>query len=285
MPTNRHQVMASDYLQLSEAERSRTLIVTGKNESRREINSLIREGLGLKGQGREFDMLTRVDLTQAQRRYAPSYEVGMVIQPERNYQREGLIRGEIYRVVEALPGNRLMLLDSNGQTLEINPRRVTQISVYQLERNELSVGDQIRINRNNPSLDLTNGDRMQVVGIAGGVVTLQAIDSGRKVELLAKNALHLEHAYAGTVHSSQGLTADRTLICMETRSRTTSLNLYYVAISRSRQESKIYTDSRVNLPAAVNKKFVKTDAISVVNPSKMNREMINKAELGMEINR
>lgn len=283
--SNRHQVMADDYLRLSEAERSKTLIVTGKNESRREINSLVREGLGLKGQGREFDMLTRVDLTQAQRRYAPSYEPGMVIQPERSYQREGLVRGETYRVAEALPGNRLMLLDSKGQTLEINPRRVTQISVYQLERNELSVGDQVRINRNNPSLDLTNGDRMRVIGIAGGVVTLQATDSDRKVELLAKNALHLEHAYAGTVHSAQGLTADRTLICMETKSRTTSLNLYYVAISRSRQESKIYTDSRVNLPAAVNKKFVKTDAISVVNPSKMNREMINKAELGMEINR
>jgi conjugative relaxase-like TrwC/TraI family protein len=259
----RHQTLVSDYLKLSETDRSNTLIITGKNDSRREINDLIREGTGLKGQGREFDTLARVDLTQAQRRFAPSYEVEMVVQPERDYKQVGLVRGETYRVVDKLPGNILLIQDSNNAVFSVNPRKVTQLSIYRLEKQELTVGDQIRVNRNNPSLDLTNGDRMHVKGIHGGVVQLQAIDSGKTIELLTNKPLHLEHAYSSTVHSAQGLTSERSMICMETKSRTTSLNLYYVAISRPQYESKIYTDSRDQLPSAILRKFSKTAALDL----------------------
>lgn len=259
----RHQTLVSDYLKLPETERSNTLIITGKNDSRREINDLIREGMGLKGQGREFDTLSRVDLTQAQRRFAPSYEVDMVVQPEKDYKQSGLVRGETYRVVDKVPGNILLIKDSNNKSFSINPRKVTQLSVYRLEKQELTVGDHVRVNRNNPSLDLTNGDRMRVKGVHGSVVQLQTIDSKKTVELLANKPLHLEHAYSSTVHSAQGLTSQRSMICMETKSRTTSLNLYYVAISRPQYESKIYTDSKGQLPSAISRKFSKTAALDL----------------------
>ena len=261
--STRHQRLVSDYLSLEDTERSDTLIITGKNSSRREINDLIREELGLAGQGREFDTLGRVDLTQAQRRFAPSYAEGMVIQPEKDYPSVGLKRGATYQVVEALPGNVLTIKDNREQEFQINPRKVTQLSVYRLERQELSVGDTIRINRNNPNLDLTNGDRMRVSGVLGGVVQLQSLDSERSIELPANRPLHLEHAYSSTVHSAQGLTSKRSLICMDTQSRTTSLNLYYVAISRPQHESRIYTDSKEELPAAISRRFTKTAALDL----------------------
>lgn len=262
----RHSTVAQEYIALDPAERSQTLVITGKNDSRKELNSLIREGLGLQGKGREFDTLSRVDLTQAQRRFAPSYISGMLVQPERDYAREGLVRGQTYEVTEAMPGNHLLLKDKEGRAFEINPRKVTQLSVYHLDRQELSVGDVVRINRNDAALNLTNGDRMRVDGIHGGVVKLSRIEDGagpKSLELLSGRPLHLELAYTSTVHSSQGLTADRTLICLDTKSRTTSLNLYYVAISRSRLESKIYTDSVKTLPEAIARRYVKTEAKSL----------------------
>ncbi|MGN3937999.1 AAA family ATPase, partial [Xanthomonas citri pv. mangiferaeindicae] len=92
-PTERHRAIVNDYIQLTEPERRETLIVAGTNEARREINRMVRESLDLTGKGRQFETLTRVDLTQAQRRFAPSYQPGMVIQPEKDYQKAGLTRG------------------------------------------------------------------------------------------------------------------------------------------------------------------------------------------------
>ncbi|WP_244672793.1 AAA family ATPase, partial [Xanthomonas phaseoli] len=174
-PIERHRAIVNDYIQLTEPERRETLIVAGTNEARREINRMVRESLDLTGKGREFETLTRVDMTQAQRRFAPSYQPGMVIQPEKDDQKAGLTRGETYRVKEALPGNALVLQRQDGTTTTINPRKATQLSVYRLERAELSVGDTVRINRNDPGRDLTNGDRMRVAGVIGGVVKLESV--------------------------------------------------------------------------------------------------------------
>ncbi|CAL8481721.1 MobF family relaxase [Caballeronia sp. S22] len=275
-PIERHRAIVNDYIGLTEAERRDTLIVAGTNEARREINRMVRESLALAGNGREFDTLTRVDLTQAQRRFAPSYQPGMVIQPERDYQKAGLMRGETYRVKEALPGNALVLTRQDGTMATINPRKVTLLSVYRLERAELSIGDAVRINRNDSGRDLTNGDRMRVAGIIGGVVMLESVEQRdgrpvRSLELPSNRPLHLEHAYASTVHSSQGLTSDRTLIALDTRSRTTSMNLYYVAISRARYEARVYTDSVKALPTAIARRFDKTTAMAIQRERELQR--------------
>ncbi|WP_017168835.1 MobF family relaxase, partial [Xanthomonas phaseoli] len=220
-PIERHRAIVNDYIQLTEPERRETLIVAGTNQARREINRMVRESLDLTGKGREFDTLTRVDMTQAQRRFAPSYQPGMVIQPEKDDQKAGLTRGETYRVKDALPGNALVLQRQDGTTTTINPRKATQLSVYRLERAELSVGDTVRINRNDPGRDLTNGERMRVAGVIGGVVKLESVEQrdgrpARALELPTNRPLHLEHAYASTVHSAQGLTNDRALIALDT---------------------------------------------------------------------
>ncbi|MGV7185052.1 MobF family relaxase [Xanthomonas axonopodis] len=275
-PTERHRAIVNDYIQLTEPERRETLIVAGTNEARREINRMVRESLDLTGKGREFETLTRVDLTQAQRRFAPSYQPGMVIQPEKDYQKAGLTRGETYRVKEALPGNALVLQRQDGTTTTINPRKATQLSVYHLERAELSVGDTVRINRNDPGRDLTNGDRMRVAGVIGGVVKLESVGQrdgrpARALELPTNRPLHLEHAYASTVHSAQGLTNDRALIALDTKSRTTSINLYYVAISRACHEARVYTNSIKELPAAIARRFDKTTALAIQRERQLQR--------------
>ncbi|AIY44236.1 IncW plasmid conjugative relaxase protein TrwC (TraI-like protein) (plasmid) [Collimonas arenae] len=275
--TDRHRAIVNDYIKLTEPERRETLIVAGTNEARREINEMVRESLDLKGKGREFETLTRVDMTQAQRRFAPSYAPGVVIQPDKDYPKFGLVRGETYTVKEAMPGNMLIVQRQDGTTTEINPRKTTQLSVYNLERPELAVGDTIRINRNTPSLDLTNGDRMRVAGIVGGAVHLDSIEQKdgrpvRSLDLPASKPLHLEHAYASTVHSSQGLTNDRAMIALDTASRTTSLNLYYVAISRAKHEARVYTNSVAGLPAAIARRFDKTTALSIQKERTIQRQ-------------
>src|SRR5262249_17387575 len=150
---------------MGEQQRARTLIVSGTNAARHEINSLIRRELGIEGTGREFETLSRKDLTQAERRSAPSYCIGDYVQPEKDYPRACLKRGELYRVGEIEAGNRLVLAGEEGKHLEINPRHVAQLSVYEKTRSELAPGDWARVTRNSPALDLSNGDRVRVLEV------------------------------------------------------------------------------------------------------------------------
>ena len=266
--SERHQAIVRDYMALTPDQRKEVLIVAGTNKDRKEINQMARQALGLLGKGKQFETLNRVDSTDAERRYAPSYKQGMIIQPEKDYKRAGLVRGELYVVDQALPGNVLVVKDRSGNRYEFNPRQATKLSVYKLEKPELSVGDLIRINRQDPKLDLTNGDRMRVVSIEGGVVQLASLkeingEPERTVSLPTNKPLHLEHAYSATVHSAQGLTNDRVMISLNTKSRTTSQNLWYVAISRARHEARVYADSIKGLPAAIAKRYDKTTALSL----------------------
>lgn len=72
-------------------------------------------------------------------------------------------------------------------------------------------------------------------------------DKGRQVELDTASAMFVGLAYASTVHSAQGLTCDKVLINLETQSRTTAKDVYYVAISRARHAAEIFTDNRQKL--------------------------------------
>ena len=161
--SDRHQAIVNDYMKLTPDQRGNTLVIAGTNDARKEINDMVRKALGLSGKGREFDTLNRVDMTQAQRRNALSFERGMVVQPERDYPAAGLVRWESYQVHDVLPGNTLELKAKDGTTLTVNPRKVTKLSVYHPERSELAVGDTIRITRNDIGNDLTNGEKMRVV--------------------------------------------------------------------------------------------------------------------------
>jgi conjugative relaxase-like TrwC/TraI family protein len=258
---DRQRAIASDYARLPEEERSGTLVVSGTNEARREINCAIRQDLGLAGQGRELATLTRRDTTQAERLFAKNYAVGDVIQPERDYRKVRLARGELYEVVENGPGNRLTVRSERGEVVEFSPMTCRKLSVYEPERAELAVGDRVRITRNDAALDLANGDRFTVAAVGQRSVTLA--DGRRTVELPTDRPLHLDHAYATTVHASQGTTAERVLIDACTRSRTTSQEVYYVAISRAERDARVYTDDLARLPAAIAREHEKHAALDL----------------------
>jgi conjugative relaxase-like TrwC/TraI family protein len=266
---DRYASMAKYYIQLPESERNQTLIVSGTNEARRKINHMVRSGLGRSGNGFEFDTLIRRDTTQAERRFSKHYRIGDLIQPEKDYIRSGLKRGQLYKVKETGPGNRLTVLTESGENITFNPMAYKKISVYQPERSEFSVGDVVRITRNDAALDLANGDRMKVTELQEGNIILT--NGKRSVTLPTEKPLHIDHSYATTVHSTQGATDKRILIDIETSSLTTAKDVYYVAISRATKEARIYTNNAKELPVAIARENIKLAAFDIVREK--NREM------------
>ncbi|WP_427047276.1 MobF family relaxase [Halomonas casei] len=263
----RHEKMAAEFTNQSPKERSQSIMVTGTNESRRTLNDLSHEALGHKGQGHEFQTLNREDMTQAERRYSRYYNKDAVIIPERDYK-NGLKRGEAYTVIDTGPGNKLTVKSQAGEEISFSPAKHKEMSIYSIEKIELSKGDDVRITRNVAAADLGTHEHYTVADVKRDKVTLTN-DKGKRVTLDNKAPLPMTYGYATTVHSSQGLTKDRVYAHLDSRSPTTTKEVYYVAVSRARHEVKIYTDDTKKLPKSVMRDTQKHAALDI----KQEREM------------
>lgn len=268
---DRYESIARRYAGLSASERQSTLVITGTNDSRNILNDLIHDKLGLRGAGFDYTLLTRVDTTQAQRRSARYYIEGNVIQPERNYK-NGLTQDTQYRVTNVdTARNRITVVPyGGGEPIEFNPSRTTKMSVFEPVTSELSAGDSVRITRNDAKLDLVNGERYQVLAVTPSTVRLGRLDDAgavtREVLLDADpqlNPLHMDRAYASTVHSAQGLSETGVILNQETFSRTTKADVFYVAISREREWIELFTDDMTKLPFAVARQEEKAAALDI----------------------
>lgn len=257
----RHHRIVKDYAAMSAEERSNALIITGTNESRRAINSGIQRELGLTGTGENYQLLNRLDTTQAERQHSKYYTEGSYIIPERDYS-NGLRRGEVYQVIDTGPGNRLTVKDDQGENLSFSPARFSKLSVYSIEKTELAPGDQVRMTRNDAQLDVANGDRFKVKEVRENQILLEN-DKGRLVTVDARKPMYMGLAYASTVHSAQGLTTDKVFINIDTKSLTTAKDVYYVAVTRARHEAIIYTDDAQKLGKAVSRESLKNAALEI----------------------
>lgn len=280
-PKARREAIASEYTALSPDERTKTIVVSGTNEARRDINRRIRAGIGLAEKGITFRTLARRDTTQEERRYAKYYRVGDVIRPERDYKKSGLQRGSLYSVVGTEPGNKLILRGPGDQRFEINPSSHRKLSVYEPEDTELSIGDAVKFTRNDKDLDVANGDRYRVVAV--GKHSFKLANATRTISMDDTGPLHLEHAYVSTIHSSQGMTEDRVLADFSTKSKTTAMDTYYVAISRPRYHTTLYTNSRADLPVAASRLHEKHSALELDTPWR--DRMLQEIQRGREMAR
>lgn len=257
----RHEQIAADYTALTPQNRSDTLIVSGTNNNRQSINDKVRESLGFANKGEIFDLLTRKDLTKTQALHTTSYQTGDIIKADKDYKSLGLGRGEMAQVVEGRPGI-VTLERKDGKKVEWRPTSQPNMSIYNKRDGELSKGDLIRFTENNYRSGIINGDRATIIDLDKYQITVEKTD-GKRLRLDARKPLHLDYGYCQTVHSSQGQTCNRVLIEAEATSITNNEKSYYVAISRARNEVKIYTDNRDLLPETLSRRLEKSSALEL----------------------
>jgi len=267
--TARIDAVVQDYLARSPDERNQTLIVTGVNDDRREINERIRARLKnekvLGGPEANGIVLVQRDLTRAELSQPKSYQTGDVVRFGRAYAKLGIQVGE-YLTVKGVDVERgVVSLSRGGNVVAWEPRRGTNVEVYQEENRSVSVGDRLRWTRNDRELGRRNGDVVQVVSVdmARSAAMVQGSQRIERLDLDSKQ--HWEHAYASTVHSAQGKTADRVLAHLDTKyEKTIGSESFYVAISRARHEVKLYVDDRSRIAFAIERSQQKQYAVEAL---------------------
>ena len=229
-----------------------TLVVSPDNRSRMEINERIHAELQGRGvvSGEEHRIRTlvpRQDLTGADRTWAERYEVGDVLRYSRASKETGIGKGE-YAQVKSIdaPNNRLTVERQDGTERTYDPRRQRGVSVFREEMRSFSVGDRIQLTAPVNELKIANRELGTIESIGqDGRLSLK-MDSGRAVDLDPRRHLHLDHGYAMTSHSSQGQTADRVLIHVDSELGAKDLlnsRMAYVSVSRGRYDAQIYTNN------------------------------------------
>jgi ATP-dependent exoDNAse (exonuclease V) alpha subunit len=89
------------------------------------------------------------------------------------------------------------------------------------------------------------------------------MDGGREIAFNIREHPHLDHGDAVTSHSSQGHTADRVLIHVDTDNSEMLVNnrFAYVSVSRGQYGAQIYTDNRSKLARGLSRDLLRPTAI------------------------
>jgi len=196
-------------------------------------------------------LVPRQDLTGADRTWAERYEVGDVLRYSRASKETGIGKGE-YAQVKSIDArnNRLTVGLQDGTERTYDPRRQHGVSVFREEMRNFSVGDRIQFTAPANELKVANRELGTIESIEEDGRLRVKMDGGRTVELDPRKHPHLDHGYAMTSHSSQGQTADRVLIHVDTELGAKALlnsRMAYVSVSRGRYDAQIYTNNAETL--------------------------------------
>jgi conjugative relaxase-like TrwC/TraI family protein len=264
--------IANEYVKDPDA----TLVVSPDNQSRQDLNDVIhramqREGHVDRDEHRTPVLVPRQEITGADRQWAERYEQGDVVRYSRGSKALGIEAGDYARVerVDA-KANQVTVRTDDDRTLSYDPRRLQGVTLYREGERAFAAGDRVQMTapdreRGVPNRELGTIDRIDNHGR-----TEIRWDSGRTSSFEAGERRHVDYGYAVTSHSSQGQTAGRVLVHVETARASEKLvnqRLAYVAVSRGQYDARIYTDDRVKLARALNRDVSHRSAIEHKSPA------------------
>lgn len=261
-----------------------TIVVSPDNASRRQINQAVRfelQALGVvDSEGHTVRVLApRSDMTGADRTWAARYSVGDVLYYPRGSQDMDIEKQSYTKVIATQPqGNTLTVQKENGATVTYNPTRLYGVNVYRELEREFAPGDRLSFTAPSKELGVANRDLGTVQQIdQHGRLTVK-MDNGRSITFDSNRMRHYDHGYAVTSHSSQGLTAERVLVNVDTNVHAKLINnrFAYVAVSRASHDAHVYTNNTASLVEGLSRNVSKASAVDLA------RAQASTANLGSE---
>ena len=248
-----------------------TLVVSPDNRSRVEINAQIHRELQQRGLVDKQERVVRVlaprqELTGADRSWVQRYQIDDVLRYSRTSKETGIGKGEYARLI-AVHGreNMLTVLRESGEQSTYDPRRQIGVSVYRIQEKAFAIGDRVQFTAPDRELKVANRELGSIESIAHNGLMELKLDGGRRVKFQVQNFPHLDHGYAVTSHSSQGQTAERVLIHVDTELGARDLlnqRMAYVSVSRGQWDAQIFTNDRDKLSQALSHDFSHQSAYS-----------------------
>jgi conjugative relaxase-like TrwC/TraI family protein len=248
----------------------RTLVVSPDNRSREEINAGIHRELQSSGRVEDQEhrltvLVPRQEMTGADRQWAAQYEPGDIVRYARGSNAVGVKSGEYVHVTGVDHEQNLLTVErDNGQQFTYDPHRLHGVSVYREAERDLSTGDRVQFTAPYRDEHIANRQLGTVQQIDAEGNLQVRLDSGQEVQFNIREHPHVDYGYAVTSHSSQGATADRVLVHVDTEQAHDQLvnsRLAYVSVSRGRYDAQIYTNDAGKLGEDLSRDVSKQSAL------------------------
>ncbi len=269
---------AAAWLSLAPKEREVTAIYASGRTLRGEVNEAVQTGLKANGElgpgAMKIEVLSRINLTREELRYARSYAPGTVLEVDRRQRGQGLQKGSYTVVATDLPRERVTLQNERGRQFEFRPGQLRPqgeqdpVKLYERRDIEIHDGDRIRWTDTDHRRGLLNADQARIIAIDAKGVSL-ATSVGVLHRLAPEDPMlkRLDLAYALNAHMAQGLTSDRGIAVMDSREKNlANQQTFLVTITRLRDGLKLFVDNPGKLEAAVeNNPGMKRSALETVD--------------------
>jgi conjugative relaxase-like TrwC/TraI family protein len=254
----RFTAIANEYVEDPHA----TLVVSPDNQSRQDLNDVIHRAMQREGyvdheEHQVSVLVPRQEVTGADRQWAGRYEAGDVVRYSRGSKALGVQAGDYARVEQVdAKDNRLTVTTDEENKVSYDPRRLQGVTLYRETERAFAEGDRVQLTAPDRVRDVANRELGTIERIdANGRMGIR-FDSRRTVSFEPHERRHLDYGYTVTSHSSQGQTADRVLVHVETERAGEQLvnrRLAYVALSRGRYDAQLYTDDKGKLARLLNR--------------------------------
>ena len=247
------------WLNLDPALRAGTPILAPTHELRAEINAAVRQGLEeegvLHGPELEIERYVNLHLTRPQKGDIANYRPGDVAVFHHDVYGVRAKAGDACRVAEVDAGEgRVVLSHPDGRERRIDPSGYIRyrLDLFETQPMVLRAGDRVRWTRNDAARGLINGEHAEVLSIGPVNVRMRTQD-GREISLKRDDLHlhHLDHAYSSTVHAAQGMTCDRVIAVLDTDRAPADQAMFYVELTRARDNVVLLTDDREALIEAL----------------------------------
>jgi conjugative relaxase-like TrwC/TraI family protein len=261
-----------------------TLVVSPDNQSRIEINQIIHREMQTRGQVDHGErrlrvLVARQEITGADRQWAEQYARGDVVRYAKGSKTHRINSGEYVRVERVNAKENVLTVEKqSGEQVSYDPRRLQGVTLYRETERSLAQGDRVQFTAPNRERRIANRELGTIEKIDDSGNVQVRLDSGRTVAFNIKENPHLDYGYAVTSHSSQGQTADRVLVHVDTEQSGEKLvnrRLAYVAVSRGRYDAQLYTNDKAHLTEQLSRDVSHRSAIE---PSRESTPSAQKIE-------
>ncbi|PWY53879.1 conjugal transfer protein TraI [Legionella qingyii] len=264
--------IANHWLSMPQKGRDETLLFAPTHVHREEITKLIRDGLKQEGilakEGVHQMVLKAKKMEPIQSRFVAYYEKGDIVRFNQEFRKNDIKSGEYYTVGEISKKNSqdnvLPLINEYGKLIQFKLNNLPKykshtapferiIELYHAKSLELLPGDKVMWTRNFKSNNLRNGQCATLHEIKENALIFITKEGHQlTIEHTHPALKHLDYSYVLTNYKVQGKDAPFGVGLMESYHRFGStLNNFYVQISRAVQGMILVTDNKEELVRAI----------------------------------
>lgn len=194
---SRYEMMANEYVKLSDPEKKNTVLLTSHPKEANLINKFIHEKLYKNGI--EIEILTPVPMTDTAKKFAKSYSKGQVIRFNEDYKKLGIKKGEYASILDIYDRRNVVKLKTGKGEVDWDVGATgSQNETYEKAIKTFAIGEKVTITRKYESFN--KNTKAIIENITDKKITLKI--ENKTISLANNKPLHLDYGYTQTFNQT-----------------------------------------------------------------------------------